>query len=289
MKRILEEFKLGFNVLVRTGAMIYGYLGTVLIASILWSLFTTPILLWANAAFSTALNTGDWFVAISSLPIYALGAVSTASALYMVNKAFHKESVSPLDFFRGIKKFFLRSYALGFLYLLVLGIVIFDLVFFLSSKLIVFNLIGGVWVYVTLYVIFVGYYLLGFLVEQDVGLRKAIRRSALIVLDNFFFSVVVTVMFAIVAAVSYFLPPAYFLLTGGAIAFIIQNSTAAILKKYGAFELRPGEYGGYDGPIKDDWKGLPDPLKNPEFYGMTEEEVRAFQEERRRRRLGLSE
>ena len=280
MKRILDEFKMGFNVLVRTGVMIYNYLGTVILASIFWSLTTTPLLLWAVAS----VNTGEWSVIITSLPIYALGAVPTAAALHMVNKAFHKEDVSPLDFFRGIKRFFLRSYALGFLFLLIIGIMLFDLLFFWTSPSILFNIIGGIWVYVTLYVVFVGYYLLGFLVEQDVGLRKVIRRSALVVLDNFFFSIVVTLMFAIVIAAS-FIAPVFFLLTGGALAFVIQNSTAAILKKYGAYEMRPGEYGGYEGLVEDDWKGLPDPLKNPEFYGMTEDEVRAFQEQRRKRRL----
>lgn len=281
MKRILEEFKLGVNVLVRTGVMIYSYLGTVILASILWSLTITPVLLWAVSS----VNTGNWSVVITSLPVYALGAVPTAAALHMVNKAFHKESVSPLDFFRGIKRFFLRSYALGFLFLLVLGIMLFDLLFFWTSPSTLFNIVGGIWVYATLYVVFVGYYLLGFLVEQDVGLRKVIRRSALVVLDNFFFSIVVTLMFAIVIAAS-FITPVFFLVAGGALAFVIQNSTAAILKKYGAFELRPGEYGGYEGPVKDDWKGLPDPLRDPAFYGMTEDEARAFQEQRRRRRLG---
>ena len=124
---------------------------------------------------------------------------------------------------------------------------------------------------------------LGFLVEQDVGLRKVIRRSALVVLDNFFFSIVVTLMFAIVIAAS-FIAPVFFLLTGGS-GVCHPEPTAAILKKYGAYEMRPGEYGGYEGPVEDDWKGLPDPLKNPEFYGMTEDEVRAFQEQRRKRRL----
>lgn len=280
MKKILEEFRLGFNVLIRTGIMIYTNLGTVLLASAMWFLFLIPVLLWGLAA----VHTGEWSMIVISLPVFALGAVPTAAAVYLVNRAFHKESVSPLEFLRGLKKFFLRSYALGFLYLLVMGIMLFDLFFFLFSEHRILNIVGGIWVYVTLYVLFVGYYLLGFLVEQDIGLRKVIRRSAMVVLDNFFFSIVVTLMMAIVAASS-LIVPVFFLLTGGALAFVIQNSTVAILKKYDAFELRPGEYGGFEGPVKDDWSGLPDPQKNPHFYGMSENEVKQFQEERRRKRL----
>lgn len=285
MKRILEEFRLGFNVLVRTGVMIYGYLGTVLLVSVFWFLGMTPVLLWVGAV----LNQGDLSLLVMSIPIFALGAVPTAAALYVVNKAFHKESVSPLDFLIGIKKFFFRSYALGLLFLVVLSVMLYDLWFFLvAQKSLVFNIIGGLWIYVIIYVVFVGYYLLGFLVEQDTGIRKAIKRSAMVVLDNFFFSIVVTLMFAIVGAASLILP-VFFLLTGGALAFVIQNSTAAILKKYGAFELRPGEYGGHEGPVKDEWKGLPDPRKDPEFYGMTEEEVKRFHEDRRKKRLGADD
>ncbi|NLU42950.1 MAG: DUF624 domain-containing protein [Firmicutes bacterium] len=285
MKRILEEFRLGFNVLVRTGVMIYGYLGTVLLVSVFWFLGMTPVLLWVGAV----LNQGDLSLLVMSIPIFALGAVPTAAALYVVNKAFHKESVSPLDFLIGIKKFFFRSYALGLLFLVVLSVMLYDLWFFLvAQKSLVFNIIGGLWIYVIIYVVFVGYYLLGFLVEQDIGIRKAIKRSAMVVLDNFFFSMVVTLMFAIVGAASLILP-VFFLLTGGALAFVIQNSTAAILKKYGAFELRPGEYGGHEGPVKDEWKGLPDPRKDPEFYGMTEEEVKRFHEDRRKKRLGADD
>jgi len=285
MKRILEEFRLGFNVLVRTGVMIYGYLGTVLLVSVFWFLGMTPVLLWVGAV----LNQGDLSLLVMSIPIFALGAVPTAAALYVVNRAFHKESVSPLDFLIGIKKFFFRSYALGLLFLVVLSVMLYDLWFFLvAQKSLVFNIIGGLWIYVIIYVVFVGYYLLGFLVEQDIGIRKAIKRSAMVVLDNFFFSMVVTLMFAIVGAASLILP-VFFLLTGGALAFVIQNSTAAILKKYGAFELRPGEYGGHEGPVKDEWKGLPDPRKDPEFYGMTEEEVKRFHEDRRKKRLGADD
>ena len=285
MKRILEEFRLGFNVLVRTGVMIYGYLGTVLLVSVVWFLGMTPVLLWVGAV----LNQGDLSLLVMSIPIFALGAVPTAAALYVVNRAFHKESVSPLDFLIGIKKFFFRSYALGLLFLVVLSVMLYDLWFFLvAQKSLVFNIIGGLWIYVIIYVVFVGYYLLGFLVEQDIGIRKAIKRSAMVVLDNFFFSMVVTLMFAIVGAASLILP-VFFLLTGGALAFVIQNSTAAILKKYGAFELRPGEYGGHEGPVKDEWKGLPDPRKDPEFYGMTEEEVKRFHEDRRKKRLGADD
>ena len=285
MKRILEEFRLGFNVLVRTGVMIYGYLGTVLLVSVFWFLGMTPVLLWVGAV----LNQGDLSLLVMSIPIFALGAVPTAAALYVVNRAFHKESVSPLDFLIGIKKFFFRSYALGLLFLVVLSVMLYDLWFFLvAQKSLVFNIIGGLWIYVIIYVVFVGYYLLGFLVEQDIGIRKAIKRSAMVVLDNFFFSMVVTLMFAIVGAASLILP-VFFLLTGGALAFVIQDSTAAILKKYGAFELRPGEYGGHEGPVKDEWKGLPDPRKDPEFYGMTEEEVKRFHEDRRKKRLGADD
>ena len=285
MKRILEEFRLGFNVLVRTGVMIYGYLGTVLLVSVLWFLFMTPVLMWVWIA----LNLGDLLWLFISIPILALGAVPTAAALYVVNKAFHKEPVSPLSFLIGIKKFFLRSYALGLLFLAVLSVMLYDLWFFLiAQKSLVFNIIGGLWIYVVLYVVFVSYYVLGFLVEQDIGIRKAVKRSAMVVLDNFFFSIVVTLMFAIVAAASFILP-VFFLLTGGALASVIQNSTAAILKKYGAFELRPGEYGGHEGPVTDDWKGLPDPRKEPEFYGMTEEDVKRFHEERQKRRLGVDD
>jgi uncharacterized membrane protein YesL len=280
MKKILEEFRLGFNVLVRTGIMIYTHLGTVLLASAMWFLFMIPVVLWALAT----INTGEWSMVLISLPVFALGAVPTAAAVYLVNRAFHKESATPLDFLRGIKRFFFRSYALGFLFLLVMGILLFDLLFFWSSEQWILNIVGGIWVYVILYVLFVGYYLLGFLIEQDIGIRKAIRRSAMVVLDNFFFSIVVTLMMAIVAATSLIIP-VFFLLTGGALAFVIQNSTVAILKKYNAFELRPGEYGGYDGPVKDEWSGLPDPQKNPHFYGMTDDEVKQFQEERRRKRL----
>jgi uncharacterized membrane protein YesL len=285
MKRILEEFRLGFNVLVRTGVMIYGYLGTVLFVSVFWFLAMIPVFLWVLMV----LQIGEWSTLVMSIPIYALGAVPTAAALYVVNRAFHKQSVSPLDFLVGIRKFFFRSYALGLLFLVVLAIMLFDLWFFLvAQKSLVYGIIGGLWVYVIAYAVFVGYYLLGFLVEQDIGIRKAIRRSAMVVLDNFFFSIVVTLMFAIVAAAS-FVIPVFFLLTGGALAFVIQNSTAAILKKYNAFELRPGEYGGYEGPVKDEWKGLPDPRKDPGFYGMTEEEVKGFQDERRKRRLGMDD
>ena len=285
MKRILEEFRLGFNVMARTGVMIYGYLGTVLLVSVFWFFSMTPVLLWVLAV----INMGDLPMLVMSIPIFALGAVPMSAALYVVNRAFHKQSVSPLDFLVGIRKFFFRSYALGLLFFVVMGIMLFDLWFFLvAQKSLIYNIIGGLWVYVIIYVVFVSYYLLGFLVEQDIGIRKAIKRSALVVLDNFFFSIVVTLMFAIVAAASFILP-VFFLLTGGALASVIQNSTAAILKKYGAFELRPGEYGGHEGPVTDDWKGLPDPRKEPEFYGMTEEDVKRFHEERQKRRLGVDD
>jgi hypothetical protein len=116
MKRILEEFRLGFNVMARTGVMIYGYLGTVLLVSVFWFFSMTPVLLWVLAV----INMGDLPMLVMSIPIFALGAVPMSAALYVVNRAFHKQSVSPLDFLVGIRKFFFRSYALGLLFFVVM-------------------------------------------------------------------------------------------------------------------------------------------------------------------------
>jgi uncharacterized membrane protein YesL len=284
MSRVVEELKLGFKTLVDTAKMLYGHLGIVIMASVFWFLFVAPLLSLVYGA----LNLPGGYPVVIGLPALMLTFPFTAASLYVINCAYHKEDVNLFSFFRGLKRFFFRALGVGAIYLIVFSIILYDLYFFMFLQTgIIFQIIGALWFWVAVYAVFVAYYVLGFLVEQDTGVIKSIKRSALVVLDNVFFSFVVTLMFMIAGGLSLIIPVAL-IFSGGMIAYIIQNSTATILKRYDAFEFHEGEYGSMAEHPEDTWEGLPDPRENPDFYGMSEEEVKQFQDKRRRRRRRIS-
>lgn len=187
----------------------YNYLGTVLLCSVLW------------------------FAA--SLPVVTMGP-ATAAAFHVVRRAVLREDVGLGDFLTGLRRYFWRGLVVWAVLVGGMCVIVVDLMFFASVKLVALRVLTGVWIYAALFVLGVATHAFGLLVEQDTTVGKVLKRGALLVLDNPFYTGVMLLGSGLIAAACVVFTPGLMLLMAGILGFVQVNSVRGLLARYGALE-----------------------------------------------------
>ncbi|NPV54418.1 MAG: DUF624 domain-containing protein [Firmicutes bacterium] len=262
MGRAGQELRKAGSVFVKSIKDSYGYLGTVLMNSIMW--FAWAVIVVMGASLFTR---SPWVVAGLAL----VGtAPATAAASYVVFLVLKREDIGIRDFIVGFRRFGVRALGLMAAELLLIAVLLADIVFCFTNKNPVIKAVGGIWIYALLFVLMMMNYLIPLVVQQDTGTGKALKRSALLILDNPFFSILMSFFNLLVAVVCIVIAPAFALLFMGILSFLQGNGAVEVLKKYNIHTV----------PEEEPY--TPDILDTPEIPGIPEESStgeRSFNEE----------
>lgn len=181
----------------------YEHIGKVMVTNLAW--FALGFLLLLLFAYLPVQN--DWFflVTIVGTPLTIGGAF--AAVHYRMSFLVKGEDTAFSDFGVGLRRYFLRGAVMAILAVLGFTILLFNIWFSQNYPSKIFLLLSGFWVWGIVLWYAIHQFVFPFLVNQNVGIFGALKKAALIVLDNpwpsfllVVFSLLITVLSVVFAA-----------------------------------------------------------------------------------------
>lgn len=173
-----------------------------------------------------------WF----SLCLPIVTAPASTAALFSLTNHIATEKRAVLgDFWKGFRRYFLRSLSLGLIYLLLLAMLISNLFLYRhlgQTARVVVAFLGAVNLWLFLFFSLVGMYSLPLMVEQDIGLRKLLQRSALLALDNPFFTLIISIQILAILFLSLLSGVGVILLMMSLVSMLLNRSLQELFAKY---------------------------------------------------------
>lgn len=189
--------------LVRALKLSYEQIGKVMTTNLVW--FGLGFLLLLLFTYLPFQNDLFFKIALFSTPLTIGGAYGAVS--YRMNLAVKGEDTVLADVWAGLKRYFFRGAVLVFLACLGFFILIFNVLFSQNYPYIVFLILSGLWIWGIIFWYAMQQYVFPFLVNQDTKVLAAIKKAALLVLDNplpsfllVIFSVIIIVLSVLFAA-----------------------------------------------------------------------------------------
>lgn len=172
----------------RSLVLAYERMGMAVMVSIIW--------FFAAASAAASVAAAPWLI---PLAVLLVAPIHTAIA-YWGNLVVHREDANFGHVVRGYLKFWVRAVILGAVHILCTFVCYMDLRFAFATDSVAFKMMSGVWVYVSLFAGLVFMYAYTLMVEQDTTPLKALRRSAVLILDNMGFTIVMGLIAALLLA-----------------------------------------------------------------------------------------
>lgn len=181
----------------------YDHIGKVMLTNLIWfGLGFAPFL----AVTYLPLHSNVFFALAIISTFITLGG-ATAAVHYMMNRVITGDEATLRDFWAGFKLFFVRGTILIVLAVLGFTILIFNIWFSGNYPSTVFLILAGFWIWGIIYWGSVQQFVFPFLTRQDIGFFLALKRAALLTLDNplasgilLLLSILVVVLSALLAA-----------------------------------------------------------------------------------------
>jgi uncharacterized membrane protein YesL len=226
MKGFRDEIQKAGAVILGALKDTYGYLGTVLLVSVVW-FAAAAAGIFVVTLFAESLLVALPVVIVITSPLIGAG-------FYVTNLILRGDYVVPRDFIEGARKLFWRSLAVSAAQVTLASILVLDIVWFLARPTWLSKIVALVFVYVLLFVVMVSTYLFPVIVNQDVGFRQTLKNAALLTLANPFYSLIIAVFQVGVAVLSLrFVPPVFCMAYLGFIGLLGNRATVVLLKHYG--------------------------------------------------------
>ncbi len=232
-------FGQSWRVFVRAIRTSYEYLGTALLLNVLWFLVSLAPLL---AFLYFPILDGIGFVIALILTIILFSG-STGAIQYVFSQILDGESFS-LSYLRdGFKRFIFKGTVLVFLIVIGFFILMFNIWFSRTYPSMLFSILSGFWFWGILYLFVLTQLIFPILVQENVGIREAFKRAALLTLDNPLASAMLLIMSLSVIVLSMVAVGVPFLVFSASFLSILQNYFYTELKvKYLiAAEVEQGE------------------------------------------------
>lgn len=162
-----------------------------------------------------------------------------AALWYVANRVADGTAIHWSDYGEGLRRYFLKSWGLALINILVLGIILTNIWFYepvnnplnISEKIAPW--IQGLFISVGLFWLIYQMYPLAMLLEQtDQRLRVALRNSFILIVANPLFTLVLAVFLLIIIALSTYLVVLWILITWALIAVVINKAVKHMLKPY---------------------------------------------------------
>jgi uncharacterized membrane protein YesL len=219
-----EIAKVG-SVFVKSLKDVKSAFGSVMMISGL-SFITSTAFLWLNLI--GASSPMKYFITLGLTVFIVPG--SLAGTHFVMGRLSQGERVHLDDYFLGFRTYYFRSLGLVLLTIVVLFILYIDSLLFLNSTNFIIQLLGGLWLYGMLYILFISNYYFPLMIIEDLGIRAIVRRALGLASEYLMFTIVMTVLQIVVAVVS-FLTGALLVLFFMGFICLLQNNALYELKK----------------------------------------------------------
>ncbi len=245
----MEKKRYFVNLFKHTVWTFLDYIWKIIIASILWFLFSIPIIwLFVFFIYSGIIN-AYLYIAVGILlffsPIsfgasyYILQIVSqyfTSDKFILFNKYSSPSDIKVKIFFKGIKRFFLPSILTIVINLLISLFLYLNITFYwrvvIPKSFILGLFLTGIILWASLLYLFTLNYLIPIIITKRVNLFKALYQSFLLVIDNMFYTIGVTVFLLSMIVIMIFSIAGFAVVFYGIFALIQLFSMLIIYQKY---------------------------------------------------------
>lgn len=224
---------------------IYDNLGILILSNLLsfflWLFLSFSLWLLLISPLRLALTPFLSFRLLTFLPFLFSLPVASAGLFYVSHLIISREGVRVRDFFLGLKRYFVRG--------LLLGLIISFLLILVSSSISFYHQIGqegkriaavlggmNIWLFFLFFLMEM--YSFPLIVEQNITLGKALKRSALLALDNPFFTMAISVEALAIAALCLFSGVGIPLLVMGLVSLLFSRALKELRRKYEGKEER---------------------------------------------------
>ncbi|HKM18117.1 MAG: DUF624 domain-containing protein [Firmicutes bacterium] len=165
------------------------------------------------------------------LALLLLGPVSAAMH-YLIHRILTNEELSVEEFIKGLKRFFWRSELLVLLGLAALLIIVFNFSHTANHEAVYMRILNGIWLYMALLWVLLLQYAFPFLVQQDINIFLALKRSAMLLFDNLLVSLMLLLLGGFLTFISVMLVIPLIILWFAMISFMQNYVTVELLQKY---------------------------------------------------------
>jgi uncharacterized membrane protein YesL len=168
----------------------------------------------------------------TSVTVVLMPAV-TATVYYTVNRVLDKEDAGFKDSFAAFKKYFWRATGVGLALGAMIAVLVVDMFFFVTvPQNIVLKALGGFMFWPLVFIALSMNYVIPLLVVQDISVGLAMKRAALLVLDNLTFTLVLGLLSTLLTVLAVVVPPFTVLAFAGTLGCLQVSATRSLLATY---------------------------------------------------------
>lgn len=227
---IANEFGRVWRSLTGALRLFYDNLGLSILISAFWYVFAfLPVQFFIELA-AVAFNPFSVFLVI--LVSIVLAAPVTASAYAASAALISREGFYVRDLFLGIGRYWKKAAGTSTIASILLYVLIVDVIFFSQSPYSVLRWLTILFGYLIAFWVMGMQYLFPFIVQQDVGVRKTLKRAALVALDNVIVSFLLLLIGLVVTYFSIIPIVPMVLIYMGFMSAMHNYALIEILKKY---------------------------------------------------------
>lgn len=193
------SFGQSWRTYLRAFKLSYEHIGKVMLTNLIWfAVGFAPMLAFSYLPF---LQTDVFFILAIVIGLVTMGG-ATGAVHYRMNRVMMGEDTSLRDLWEGLKRYWLRGTILMALAILGLLLLIFNMWFSQNYPTTLFMILSGLWVWGIIFWLALHQFAFPFLINQDIGVLKTLKRAALIVLDNPLPTLVLLVLSTLVVVLS---------------------------------------------------------------------------------------
>ena len=218
----------------------YDHIGKLLIANLIWAIAITLPGVFALTAFNTGepsimLLAGAPFLYLS---LGVVGAILTAGLAHMVKVLIETGDGSLNDLLDGIKQYWLRAWAIGTLFFIVIGALTTSAWFYGTQ--VGANIpwvgyaAGALAVWMLVFVLLCAVLVMPTLVQKRAPVFATLKLTAVLVIDNPLLTIGIAIQWAALLALSIVMIPVFFGLYGAACVVISSCAYEMLSRKYAA-------------------------------------------------------
>ncbi|HKM43103.1 MAG TPA: hypothetical protein VJZ70_03830 [Limnochordia bacterium] len=207
----------------------YEHIGKVMLTNLIWfAVGFAPLLAFSYLPF---LQRDAFFIVAIVIGLVTMGG-ATGAVHYRMNRVVLGEETSLKDMWEGFKLYWLRGTILITLAILGFLLLLFNMWFSQNYPTTLFMILSGLWIWGIIFWFALNQFVFPFLTNQDIGVIKTLKRSALIILDNPLTTLVLLVLSVIVVALSLVFAAPLLIFVASFLAIVQNSFYHAMMAKY---------------------------------------------------------
>lgn len=191
-------FSQSWRIFIRALKLSYDHIGKIMITNLAWfALGFFPLLVFTYIPFENP----AFFLPAIVITFITLGG-ATAAVHYVINRILTGDDATLKEFWQGFKQFVIRGSLLLTAAILGFTILLFNIWFSANYPSTMFMILAGFWIWGIIFWYSVQQFVFPFVINQNIGFFLALKRGALLTLDNPLASGILMVLSVVIIALS---------------------------------------------------------------------------------------